>query len=93
MAIERKKYWQENGKWLCETSYWYEDTQNCSTAFVREVAEDEVPADAKPPAPVSVEVEQTPSSPPPVVPPAATTESEPQVPTADVQTSAEQQPE
>jgi hypothetical protein len=53
MPAERKKYWREGDKWFCETSFWHEDTQNCSTAVVREVAESEVPAKFKPaPAPV-----------------------------------------
>lgn len=48
MPAERKKYWQEGDKWFCETSYWHADTQNCSTAVVREVPESEVPAKFKP---------------------------------------------
>lgn len=45
MRIERKRYWCEGDQWYRETSYWHEDTQNCSTAFVDKVAEEDVPAE------------------------------------------------
>lgn len=96
MAIERKKYFQRGGKWIRETSYWHEDTQNCSTAFEHQVSEDEVPAPVEEPE-ITLEptVPATPPSDPvsPVAPPVMPTEPEPQAPIADVQTSAEQQPQ
>lgn len=48
MAIERKKYWQVDGKWFCETSYYHEDIQAATTAFVREIDEADVPDEHKP---------------------------------------------
>ncbi|MGC3959568.1 MAG: hypothetical protein QM813_16960 [Verrucomicrobiota bacterium] len=57
MAIERKKFWQEGERYLCETSYYHPDTDNVSTAFVKECSKDEFDAATAvaEPAPIVVE--------------------------------------